>query len=143
MMYVPILNEELGFSAQNPRNPRVVFQILKSYLGQEKVLRRWSLLMKKTHLPKQSSILLMVQKSGVHQLRLVVYPHNLQGFMLFGSSEPSTVGLSKQNAMIWKLTPAEWWPLETPEESTFYDAWRLNTKRRRRFCHLQSGMNQE
>ena len=42
---------------------------------------------------------LMVQKSGDHQLRLVVLSHYLQGFIhprwLFGISEPSTVSLGK------------------------------------------------
>ena len=40
-------------------------------------------------------ILLMVQKSGLHQLRLVIYPHYLQVFVhprwLFGIAELSTV----------------------------------------------------
>ena len=47
-------------------------------------------------------ILLMVQKSGVHQLRLVVYPIIYDGFCtsnrwLFGISEPSTVVLAAKN----------------------------------------------
>ena len=43
-----------------------------------------------------ANLLLMVQKSGDHQLRLVVYPHDVQGFIYIQTvlgikiSEPST-----------------------------------------------------
>ena len=66
-------------------------------------------------------ILLMVQKSGVHQLRLVVYPIMYDGFCtsnrwLFGISEPSTV-VSLKSTKIWSQK------INTkPFQTTFFDS---------------------
>ncbi len=60
-----------------------------------------------------SLILLMVQKSGKHQLRLVVYPIIYDGFHTCQVVSP----ISSINSIIWKyhtlriLTP----PMETPD----------------------------
>ena len=52
---------------------------------------------------RPSGAALMLEKSGDHQLRLVVFPHHLQGFIhprwLFGISEAS---------IVWQLTGGDY-----------------------------------
>ena len=100
-IWPPPLQALMGEPWPMPR-PRVLFKKLKNSTAD-----RWNIMTHQTTLPfpknevvsnnKTVLLLLMVQKSGVHQLRLVVYPIIYKVWYIPGGdcqiSEPSTVTL--------------------------------------------------
>ncbi len=84
----------------------------------------------RNRLEAKTAILLMLQKSGVHQLRLVVFSHCLQGFIHVRWCRISSINsMSNKNQLLFKIEHIDWEdaPRHAPLNEESEDVWGIKT----------------